>query len=139
MQFREIAGVGLLKSNTTLCIHFFMPSQSFLIARLPEMNNVLLDKNAGSKSCVIPVTSKGSSQCSLLPKAIERHGDRPRVFAEFAVEHDDFILTFDRGFCERSGAIYRWPQSGVVLFLREDDRSVKRITIKDGDGNTVPI
>jgi predicted nuclease of predicted toxin-antitoxin system len=63
------------------------------------MNNVLLDKNAGSRKLRDSCNEQGIVQCFLLPKAIRDTATDPDV-AEFAVEHDDFILTFDRGFCD---------------------------------------
>ena len=91
-------------------------------------NNVLLDKNAGSRKLRDSCNEQGIVQCFLLPKAIRDTATDPDV-AEFAVEHDDFILTFDRGFCDEASRVLAGRNPGVLL-LREDDGSVKRITIK---------
>ena len=92
------------------------------------MNNVLLDKNAGSRKLRDSCNEQGIVKCFLLPTAIRDTATDPEV-AEFAVEHDDFILTFDRGFCDEASRALAGRNPGVLL-LREDDGSVKRITIK---------
>jgi predicted nuclease of predicted toxin-antitoxin system len=92
------------------------------------MNKVLLDKNAGSKKLCSLCNQQGIVQCFLLPRQIRDKATDLEV-AEFAIDHDDFIVTFDRGFCCEAGAVLAGRNPGVLL-LREDDDSVKRMSRK---------
>jgi predicted nuclease of predicted toxin-antitoxin system len=92
------------------------------------MNKVLLDKNAGSNKLCDSCNKQGIVECFLLPRAIRDTASDPEV-ADFAIKHDDFIVTFDRGFCCEAGAVRAGRNPGVLL-LREDDNSVKRISRK---------
>jgi predicted nuclease of predicted toxin-antitoxin system len=92
------------------------------------MNNVLLDKNAGSKKLRDSCNEQGIVRCFLLPRQIRDTATDPEV-AEFAIEHDHFILTFDRGFCDEASRALAGRNPGVLL-LREDDGSVKHISRK---------
>jgi len=92
------------------------------------MNKVLLDKNAGSNKLCDSCNKQGIVQCFLLPKSIRDTATDPEV-AEFAIKHDDFIVTFDRGFCCEASAVLAGRNPGVLL-LRVDDESVARISRK---------
>jgi len=92
------------------------------------MNKVLLDKNAGSKKLRDSCNQEGIVECFLLPVQIRDKATDSEV-ADFAIRHNDFILTFDRGFCCQASAVLAGRNPGLML-LRPDADSVQRISRK---------
>jgi predicted nuclease of predicted toxin-antitoxin system len=92
------------------------------------MRNVLLDKNSGSNKLLDACNKQGIVRCFLLPVLMRDTASDAEV-AEFAIRKDDFIITFDKGFCLDAAAVLAGRSPGILL-LRKDDESVEKITRK---------
>lgn len=91
------------------------------------MRTAQLDKNAGGKKLRDLCNAQGLVRCFLLPEGVRVAGDQE--VAEFAINHQNLTLTFDRTFCFVAANVLAGRNPGLLL-LRADDRSVQQISTK---------
>jgi predicted nuclease of predicted toxin-antitoxin system len=100
------------------------------------MRTVQLDKNCGSRNLLDACNEQGLVQCHLVPQPLRDTGTDQEI-AEYAIQHKNLILTFDRKFCCEAASVLAGRSPGLLL-LRADRGSARQMNTKTA-GNELSI